>query len=290
MSISINVVNVTPEVAKQWLAKNLNNRKVRPNQVNKLTRDILNGKWTVNGETVKFDTNDRLIDGQHRLLAIIAADTPAETIVISGLAPEVAITLDQQSKRTMADHLDSIGEQSTHTLSGALRVLRGIKEGTITHKEESTISEIANTFKEFPDIKGSIHYVSVNRQLSNIIQPSITGALHCIFNRVNSVKCEEFFTALKNGIGLDKNDSRYILRERLVANRMNNNNRLLKNAIIALTVKAWNAYYDGTPIGHLRWTRIGTQREEFPKIRGFNDTKPIKVIRRRKDETVNVSG
>jgi hypothetical protein len=64
------------------------------------------GRWISNGETFKRATNGTLLDGQHRLTAIVLSGvTLEEAVVISDLAPETQDTMDQGRARTVADVL-----------------------------------------------------------------------------------------------------------------------------------------------------------------------------------------
>ena len=66
---------MTPTEAQQLLDKhNTRNRTVRPRVVEEYTRTILRDRWQDHLQNaVQIDTDGVLIDGQHRLLAIVAA-------------------------------------------------------------------------------------------------------------------------------------------------------------------------------------------------------------------------
>ena len=56
--------------------------------------DMKAGRWQLNGEAIKFDKNGHLLNGQHRLHAVVRADTTIQMLVISGLDPETRTTMD----------------------------------------------------------------------------------------------------------------------------------------------------------------------------------------------------
>ncbi|MBR1526588.1 MAG: hypothetical protein IJ640_08010, partial [Prevotella sp.] len=56
---------VTPAQARKWLADMRTNRAIKPRLVNRYARQMTRGNWHDNGETLKFDTNGKLCDGQH---------------------------------------------------------------------------------------------------------------------------------------------------------------------------------------------------------------------------------
>lgn len=103
--ITAKVETITPEIAKTMLGENVNNRRISRDNVNLFAREIRNGEWRFNGEAIKFGKDGRLLDGQHRLLAVIAADKPLTTLVIRGLEDETQQTMDSGKTRTLGDVL-----------------------------------------------------------------------------------------------------------------------------------------------------------------------------------------
>lgn len=71
-NVEFKKVLVTPEIAQELLSKHVINRKVSKNKVNALITDIEKDNWICDtGETIKFNSEGALIDGRHRLYAII---------------------------------------------------------------------------------------------------------------------------------------------------------------------------------------------------------------------------
>lgn len=112
---------ITPEIAKTMLGENVNNRCISRDNVNLFAREIRNGEWRFNGEAIKFGKDGRLLDGQHRLLAVIAADKPLTTLVIRGLEDETQQTMDSGKTRTLGDVLTLRGEKNSTQLASLAR-------------------------------------------------------------------------------------------------------------------------------------------------------------------------
>lgn len=96
---------VTPDMAREWLATQTINRKVNVDRLRRYTADMANGKWAVNGESIKFK-NGVLVDGQHRLLAIIRANVPVKILVVN---VEDATMIDRGQERSMWQSLRMMG-------------------------------------------------------------------------------------------------------------------------------------------------------------------------------------
>ena len=65
------IVYVTPQLAQQWLECNVFNRPFKQDVVDMYVRQIKSGLWRRTHQGVAFDTRGTLIDGQHRLMAIV---------------------------------------------------------------------------------------------------------------------------------------------------------------------------------------------------------------------------
>ena len=49
---TVEIVDVTPELAETWLARNPNNRNLRKAVVDSYARDMQAGRWALNGGTL----------------------------------------------------------------------------------------------------------------------------------------------------------------------------------------------------------------------------------------------
>ena len=99
------VREITPQEASEILAtKNVKNRKTNKNHVNALALNMTNGTWRYNADPIRFDANDVLIDGQHRLFAVVMAQKPILFKIVRGLDPEAFKVIDMEAKsRNLAD-------------------------------------------------------------------------------------------------------------------------------------------------------------------------------------------
>lgn len=93
-------VFVTPAMAKEWMAKNIHNRNVSDQVVASYARDMRLGRWVLNHQGIAFDNEGNLMDGQHRLLAIIQSGVTVQLLVTFGL-PKVQINDKGEQVKTM---------------------------------------------------------------------------------------------------------------------------------------------------------------------------------------------
>lgn len=62
---------ISPEQAKKWLEKNDNNRNINYAKVKKMAKDMKEGHWDTTHQGIAIASDGTLVDGQHRLLAIV---------------------------------------------------------------------------------------------------------------------------------------------------------------------------------------------------------------------------
>jgi hypothetical protein len=77
----------------------------------------------VTHQGIAFDTNQALVDGQHRLAAIIEADLPVQMTVFSDVEPDTFDVLDTGKRRNVADVLAIEGERSTTMPAAMMRTV-----------------------------------------------------------------------------------------------------------------------------------------------------------------------
>lgn len=122
---------VTPAQAQLWLDPTINsdNRGKRNHRIDAYARDMASGAWTA-GESIKFGTDGRLYDGQHRLEAVVKAGVPVGFWILRGLSPESYQNLDRGGVRSFADTLRWRGASvSPSTLASALTACAAFARG-----------------------------------------------------------------------------------------------------------------------------------------------------------------
>ena len=94
---------VTPELAGEWLAKNVKNRRIRAKWVAELASTIKSGGWKLTHQGIAFFEDGTLADGQHRLSAIVKAGVTVPCFVTMGLSRESAAVTDIGKTRNLPD-------------------------------------------------------------------------------------------------------------------------------------------------------------------------------------------
>lgn len=266
--VRVEEVNLTPALAEAWRARNVRNRPLSDGTVLRYANSILAGEWQFNGDTITFDSNGDLIDGQHRIEAVIVAGKPIKTLVVNGIVPEAFITKDQGMARTGGHILALKGEKHYNVLSGALSWLWKYQRGRMLDTgPRGTLSkpQMVQLLEQNPGIRDSVAQVGAGAKCKAMVAGSAASFLHYQFAQSSRSKADEFFDLLKSGAGLVEDSPIYLLRERLIRNK-DAKAKLRQVDIIALCIKAWNAFSTGRPMRTLRWTNRGDTPEDFPEI------------------------
>lgn len=268
--ITAKVETITPEIAKTMLGENVNNRRISRDNVNLFAREIRNGEWRFNGEAIKFGKDGRLLDGQHRLLAVIAADKPLTTLVIRGLEDETQQTMDSGKTRTLGDVLTLRGEKNSTQLASLARAVYladqlGM-EAAAQNDLKPTRGEIISFIDQTPQLADVLAASRAFRsQSGDMLTSSMFASLWWTFAHIDTDAANRFFTSLASGANLQADDPILILRNTLMAqphkaDRSTRDNRV---RIAALTIKAWNKWRKGKPLRQLKFSA----GESFPTPR-----------------------
>lgn len=96
---------VTPDQATEWLGNAAKNRRISERRVGLYAAAMKRGDWMLTNQGIAIDEFGKLIDGQHRLRAIVASQTPTELLVIRAAPSRTQLVLDQGLKRLPHDQV-----------------------------------------------------------------------------------------------------------------------------------------------------------------------------------------
>lgn len=98
---------ITPEIAADMLTRNDGNRPLRPRTWQGYAKDMLAGKWRQTHEAIAVAADGRLINGQHRLMAVVHSGIAQVfcVAVYSGNETAMDLPIDFGARRTISDIL-----------------------------------------------------------------------------------------------------------------------------------------------------------------------------------------
>lgn len=236
--ITVDTVNVTPEMAQEWLDKfNTRNRAISRSKVNLYKNDIKQGNWSLTHQGIAFYVNKELADGQHRLKAIAEAGIPVKTIIMRNLPMGVGADIDRHKTRTEADAI-RIGDLSEWIASQEIQVIKMIimcHKGRVSTYSPREIAEIGELMRN--EVEFSIK--AFPKRVKYITTGPMYAALAIASLYEDNKRLLEFAEVMATGMARSPDDVAAIkLREQLIregaVNGQQNRRRSVKRVMRAI--------------------------------------------------------
>lgn len=264
-------ITVTPEIANLWLDYAAPNRKVNPGRVSSYAAAMRRGDWPVTGETLIFDVDNRLVQGQHRCLAVSESGASIPFLCVFGVDHGAIRALDQGMKRTFAQQLSLDGTTNYTHVATATSVLNVWEQRRILSTSgvpNQNITELYAVLSRWPEVHEA---VIDGRRVYDATRCSIglASAARCIFGRVDEEDAAAFFDRLASGSQLSETDAIWHLRRILIADKRSHKSALVPTHVGALFVRAFNYWREGREVGQLKWRRGGARAEDFPALADY---------------------
>lgn len=263
---------ITPEIAAQLLRGNPGNRDLRPTRVLHYTNQMLLGHWKIGtGEAIQISKSRKILNGQHRLLAIIKSGVSLEFLIVSELEDGVFDVLDRGAVRTNSDIFKIAGTKyctaMPQTILSYILLKKGLSiKGSQIHKK-LTSSELLAMYYERPE-----YWIEILRNGNNfslnfkgIITRAFAGSFYAFIADVDKLKAIDFMTQLSTGKDVT-NGTIYLLRDRLIADRVAITKLPLRYKV-ALMILAWNAFAMQIEKRQLRWNE---SMEFYPTLLNYS--------------------
>jgi len=271
MAITAKVVTITPKMAREYLSTNRHNRKLRTKVVEFFAQQMALGEWKSNGETIIFDYNGDLKDGQHRLEAIVLSKKPQEMVVVEGVSPKVMDTIDTGRIRGLGDVLELNSIKNYNHMAALVRRIFKYEDGRY-NKDRKEIQFLSNN-------RGLDYVLENHDRLQGIISLSLSIAGKTKILNVTQIG---FYLYVINGLKEATNEPKTFLKrlagiERVegtasayVSNIIDNAKRkktpLNKKWVLGLVIKAWNLHVSGDPIIRSLTYSVDADLPEVEKI------------------------
>lgn len=216
-AVECNVVNMTPELASHYLSNNPVNRPVSPRRVSQFAGMMSAGQWALNGETIVISATGRLLDGQHRLAAVVEHGGPVQMLVATGANDATFSTIDIGAKRSSGQIAGIHGIPNSNTVAAAAGILYRLFHGV---KVASAVPApyLLETIERYPSLS---LWSNKARTCNTVISASALLAacayLDAIAGRPDIA--DEMVEGLKTGENLSKGNPVLALRNRSIGFR-----------------------------------------------------------------------
>lgn len=266
--LTATIEKVTPEMASRLLGTMEHNRKMRRATIERYAREMIAGRWQLNGEPIILDKAGKLKDGQHRLNAVVLAKVPVQMLVVRGVDEAAMATIDTGVSRSYGDVITLRGGSSVGATMASIARWWWLYENTeyVTAKTALAHQELDVIIDQHANIENSA--LRAHRSKFKRFCPvSVLGFVYSyLCEKQDADMAELFLSDLEKGANLDEDDPIFVLRRRLLEMERRDGREIL-----ALVIKGYNEWIDGAKLQVLVW-RTG---EQFPRF-----GKPSKDARR----------
>ena len=205
MSIKTKIITVTPKDAEGYLANMVNNRPRRGRHLTKLSASIGRGDWGMTGQPIIFTSSGKLLDGQHRMRAVISSGKAVEFLAVYGVDESMYSKIDDCAPRSTSDAM--VGVPNGKVVAGAVRhifaELKAAPGSQITVSNHPITNEQAVAIKDqHQDIIECASVIAGLKRCKSLMGASV--ATYCLFRMRsdNEILADEFMQKIHTGEGL----------------------------------------------------------------------------------------
>lgn len=262
-------VLVTPEMANGYLSKNKGNRRPKMPTVLRYSNEMKAGKWKENtGELIKISKQGNVLDGQHRLMAVVHSKESIYFHFAFDVDENVFDVLDTGSLRNASDSFHIKGVKNANAVPAMIALADALNKGKvevrgIQKNQKLSNADLLNKYMENPEYWDDVatHTITWYHNFAKIIVPSMIGGVYSSLKDTNEELALKFMNELCTGIDIT-NSTIYLLRNALMKDKVSNK-KMQTSMKLALILKAWNFYKSNKVTKVLYWNPL---IEKFPQF------------------------
>ena len=275
--VTSKVERITPKIAARMLKQNtVHQRDVSQVNVDIFSHAMQRNAWEFNGAPIIIASGGKLMDGQHRLRAVVQSKIPRDFVVVRGVASTTFGTIDTGSRRGLKDVLSIGNEKFAPVLATAINshsaYTKGRSFATKMRRHSATYPELVAYLEENPSLRRSVKFVAsfVTKHI-NVIKLSrgSLAALHALFASKDRAFADEFITKLVNGEEFSRNKSDQpvkAVRLKLIADATQRAASLSQSQKCVVITLGWNAARANDTIGRFQVSARGKNKNREIEI------------------------
>lgn len=239
-------VDVTPAMAQAWLDEfnPADQRNLRPPKVAQYQRAMEREEWEDTGDPIQFGKTGVLLNGQHRLTAVVKARKTVSFLILTNVDERTRDAMDMGIKRTSIDKLAMRGYQYTAALSAVARLIWDLQTGTsnkpLVPPSDPELMAIIDGDPELVWVVGE-----VMKRLPKLGSYTVSAYCYLMFHRKNPEQAAYFFDKVKTPTDLPQGSPIAALINRFRDNKQGAAKYKEKVQSVGLVIAAWNAWRDG---------------------------------------------
>ena len=257
----IEKVLVTPYLASKLLEKNVDNRSIKQPIVNSYADEMKNGNWREDTfEFIKISSEGFLLDGQHRLLAVVQSQKYINFQIAYGLQKDIFPVLDTGAIRSSKDVFSIKKIDNANSITSIIKSYLVHKNGIGRVRDSNTRLKITNTtileeYERRPDYWQEVATFSLKcyRNFSHVVSVSTIGSFYSHFYDFSPEQSRDFMSQLCTGESIT-NSTIITLRNILIKDKISTK-KIASDDKLNLIIKSWNAFRLGKNYRVLKFDR-----------------------------------
>lgn len=249
---------ITPDYARYvWNNLNKVNRKVKVKNANKIAKAVATGKFVATGETIIFDSNGDLQNGQHRIYGVCKGGKPIVALVVRGSNPRNFTKIDRGATRGADDCLHIRGVEHADAVA---RLARRVKQFESTQSKKPSVSrrgatldndDVLSFVDARPALVESVKFTrSVSRTSVGLITPTWLAFIHYVTSGQDREMADEFIRLLAGPASdlISSSGNREVIShlrtrlDRLATAKRERRIQVPDSQIVGLALGAWNVF------------------------------------------------
>jgi hypothetical protein len=260
------VITITPDMAGEWLdQRNEGNRNFSARKVELYAREMLEGRWTLTHQGVAFDTFGKVIDGQHRLKAVVVSQLPQQMWVFPDMPRDTFDVVDTGYIRQAGQFLNTA---HSNICASALRYISAATDPSYPrcYRSQMSVAESLSLYRQWPEVERySAAAQGVRAAVPIPASPLLAVVAMGERGGVTWERMSGFLEPLRIGLGFDdERDPRLMLRNRFIRSAKELQGR--RTHAYVLIAKAYNAWVTGNTLGKLLYS----EGDNIPVIAGMD--------------------
>ena len=236
----IELVNVTPDLARFWLTQNRSNRGIRRPVWKAYARDMEAGAWKLTAETIKLSPTGTLLDGQHRLTAVTESGATVPMFVAYNVDEDAQAAMDSGAKRTASDALGLNGISNAAIVAAAARIALGVAFAPESiGRYTATHSEVLDWVDDHPAVHDAAAFVSNIGNRIKGCRPSMAAYTLVTLGEIDAEQAYNFWQAVADQAGDYPGDPVVALARRF-SEAYREREQLSHYAQLSMIYRAWN--------------------------------------------------
>ncbi|MBE7953583.1 hypothetical protein ILP86_04515 [Microbacterium sp. R1] len=240
---TLEIIDVSPDLAQRWLGLNVANRDLKPHAIAAYARDMLAGRWALNGDAIRFSGDptgpEKLLDGQNRLHAILRANITVKMLVMFGINESAQMTMDSGAKRSVADNLKIQGHKNNVITAAAANIAMHVTTGRTAGGGKFTNATLQAWIDAHPEVEASASVASKFARRTDVA-PSMVAYTHWVFAQLSPEDADAFWRDAAEKIGLRFGDP-VIALTNLFSDARRNRRTIDRRAQLSAIYRAWNS-------------------------------------------------